>query len=195
MATDFNQLQLIEQAKKGSEEAFEALVLSCQNKAYGFAFRYMKNESDTMDVLQEAFIKLYMNLHTFSYKSNFETWFIRIVINCCYDALRKNKTISVSSHGFAANDEEDLPLQIPDNSPSPEASLLIKERQELLLSALDRLPADQKDVLLLREYNNFAYAEIAEILQISEGTVKSRINRAKSNLRDILTEQNTDFFV
>ena len=77
---------LIEKAKKGDEQAFEALVLSCQSKAYAIAFRYMKNEADTCDVLQEAFIQMYTKLDSFSHKSAFETWFFRIVINCCYDA-------------------------------------------------------------------------------------------------------------
>ncbi len=195
MTIDFVQRQLIEKAKRGSEEAFETLVLSCQNKAYALAFRYMKNEADTLDVLQETFVKLYVNLGTFSYKSSFETWFLRILINCCYDAIRKNKMANTRTDSLSSTGENDTCIDIIDSDPSPETSLLSKERAELLSLALDQLPEDQKDVLILREYNSCSYSEIAEILQISEGTVKSRISRAKLHLRDILVEQNSDFFV
>lgn len=186
------QANLIAKAKKGDERAFEALILSCQGKAYAIAFRYMKNEADTLDVLQEAFIKMYTHIGSFSFKSAFETWFFRIVINCCYDALRKLKTLHLKTE---STDESELLSNIEDTHFSPEKILLEKENTEIVLKALEFLPETQKDVLILREYNHFSYIEIAEILQISEGTVKSRLNRAKLNLRDLLTEQNPNIFV
>ncbi|NCB41743.1 MAG: sigma-70 family RNA polymerase sigma factor [Clostridia bacterium] len=192
MIHDISQSKLINKAKNGDEKAFESLVLSCQNKAYAIAFRYMKNETDTLDVLQEAFIKMYINIETFSFKSAFETWFSRIVINCCYDALRKMKAFNSKTDLI---DESEALGNIEDTKFLPESILLKKESSEMVLKALDSLPKEQRDVLILREYNHFSYFDISDILQLSEGTVKSRLNRAKLHLRDILTEQNPDFFV
>ena len=186
------QASLIAKAKKGDEKAFEALVLSCQNKAYAIAFRYMKNEADTLDVLQEAFIKMYTKLESFSFKSAFETWFFRIVINCCYDALRKIKAHRAKTEVAG---EAEIISNVENKEISPESIVLKIEQSQIVLKALEFLPQPQRDVLVLREYNQFSYFEISEILQISEGTVKSRLNRAKLHLRDILTEQNPNFFV
>lgn len=186
------QASLIAKAKKGDEQAFEALVFSCQNKAYAIAFRYMKNEADTLDVLQESFVKMYTKLETFSYKSTFETWFFRIVINSCYDALRKTKSQFIKTEIAG---EAEMLSDSENNQSSTEAVVLKAEQSQIVLNALESLPQPQRDVLILREYNYFSYSEISQILQISEGTVKSRLNRAKLNLRDILMEQNPNFFV
>jgi RNA polymerase sigma-70 factor (ECF subfamily) len=116
----------------------------------------------------------------------------RIVINCCYDALRKIKANYVKTEIVG---EAEMISNVENSTTSPEAIVLKTEQSQIVLKALEFLPQPQRDVLILREYNYFSYFEIAEILQISEGTVKSRLNRAKLHLRDILTEQNPDFFV
>ena len=88
---DFELKRTIELAKKGDEDAFSSLICRVQNSAYSVAFRYMENDADTRDVMQEAFIKMYRNLGSFKGDSSFETWFTRILINCCLDELRKRK--------------------------------------------------------------------------------------------------------
>lgn len=195
MTIDLNREQLIRKAAKGSAEAFEALILSCHSKAYAVAFRYMKNEADASDVLQEAYIKLYTKLKTFSFKSSFDTWFIRIVINCCYDALRQQKTDrSKRDQSEDGNDRSEM-LPGSRSDESPEEAILKDERRAVLERAMSLLSPDHRDVLILREYQQYSYEEIAGILELSEGTVKSRINRAKLRLREILKEQNPEFFV
>ncbi|MDD4444578.1 MAG: RNA polymerase sigma factor [Eubacteriales bacterium] len=195
MTIDLNREQLIRKAAKGSAEAFEALILSCHSKAYAVAFRYMKNEADASDVLQEAYIKLYTKLKTFSFKSSFDTWFIRIVINCCYDALRQQKTDrSKRDQSEDGNDRSEM-LPGSRSDESPEEAILKDERRAVLEQAMSLLSSEHRDVLILREYQQYSYEEIAGILELSEGTVKSRINRAKLRLREILKEQNPEFFV
>lgn len=195
MTIDLNREQLIRKAAKGSAEAFEALILSCHSKAYAVAFRYMKNEADASDVLQEAYIKLYTKLKTFSFKSSFDTWFIRIVINCCYDALRQQKTDrSKRDQSEDGNDRSEMLLGSRSDE-SPEEAILKDERRAVLERAMSLLSPEHRDVLILREYQQYSYEEIAGILELSEGTVKSRINRAKLRLREILKEQNPEFFV
>lgn len=195
MTIDLNREQLIRKAAKGSAEAFEALILSCHSKAYAVAFRYMKNEADASDVLQEAYIKLYTKLKTFSFKSSFDTWFIRIVINCCYDALRQQKTDrSKRDQSEDGNDRSEM-LPGSRSDESPEEAILKDERRAVLERAMSLLSPEHRDVLILREYQQYSYEEIAGIMELSEGTVKSRINRAKLRLREILKEQNPEFFV
>lgn len=195
MTIDLNREQLIRKAAKGSAEAFEALILSCHSKAYAVAFRYMKNEADASDVLQEAYIKLYTKLKTFSFKSSFDTWFIRIVINCCYDALRQQKTDrSKRDQSEDGNDRSEMLLGSRSDE-SPEEAILKDERRAVLEQAMPLLSPEHRDVLILREYQQYSYEEIAGIMELSEGTVKSRINRAKLRLREILKEQNPEFFV
>lgn len=195
MTIDIEREQLIRSAAKGSADAFEALVLSCHSKAFAVAFRYMKNEADASDALQEAYLKLFTKIRTFSHLSSFDTWFIRIVINCCYDALRRQKHLRSRTDYSLEPGEEPLPLPDPKPEHSPEDAILRGERRDMLEKAMDQLTPEHKDVLILREYQQYSYEEISEILQVSEGTVKSRINRAKMRLGEILKEQNPDFFV
>jgi len=82
---------LIQKAAEGDKDSFETLILSCKDKAYGIAFRYLKNEEDAMDALQESFIKIYKGLSSFNFESKFDTWVYRIVTNVCNDLYRKNK--------------------------------------------------------------------------------------------------------
>jgi len=195
MTIDLCREQLIRKAANGSAEAFEALILSCHSKAYAVAFRYMKNDSDASDVLQEAYIKLFTKLKTFSFRSSFDTWFIRIVINCCYDALRRQGAEMSRRDQPEEETERTDAISGSRAEESPEEAVLEKERRGILDNAISCLSAEHKDVLILREYQQYSYDEIAKILDVSEGTVKSRINRAKVRLREILKEQNPEFFV
>lgn len=187
--------QLIEQALSGSSDAFSELVRPCHSKAYAVAFRYMRNEQDASDALQEAYIKLFTKLHTFAHQSRFETWLIRIVINCCYDALRKQKKDRTVGGEAAEALIEQTGIENTRSDEVPETAALQSERQRMLKRAMACMAKDHRDVLILREYEQFSYEEIARILLISPGTVKSRIHRAKQALRDILMEQNPEFFV
>nr|WP_315019526.1 sigma-70 family RNA polymerase sigma factor [uncultured Aminipila sp.] len=181
---------LIKKAKEGDEGSFEALILSCKGKAYNIALRYVKNENDALDVLQESFIKIFRNLSKFNEESKFETWVYRIVVNACNDFLRKNKNkyneISVVLDG---NDDE-KELDIPDNTPPPEAVILNKEHSEYILDCLEKIPIDHKEIIILRDIKGFAYEEISEILECSIGTVKSRISRARNNFKEVYLNNN-----
>ena len=186
--------ELIALAKAGDERSFELLIEQCKTKAYNIALRYLRNEEDAMDVLQESFIKIYRHLGSFKEGSKFDTWVYRIVVNTCNDMLRKNHGAPVESLNRSDEEEEEYTLELPDTDPGPQESLLRKEQAKLILDALDQLKPDQKEVVILRDIQGFAYEEIAEMLNCSIGTIKSRINRSRSRLREILLEQNGDFF-
>lgn len=175
---------LIKKAIMGDEASFETLIFSCKGKAYSIAFRYLRNHEDAMDVLQESFIKIYRHLGKFNFESSFDTWVYRIVINSCNDLLRKNKTRPVSESLYKAP-EEGYHVEIRDKGLSPDEELIKKEESEYILQCLEKLQLEQKEILVLRDINGFTYEEISDLLKINLGTVKSRISRARENLKKI----------
>lgn len=177
---------LIKKARQGDEGSFEALILSCKGKAYNIALRYMKNEHDAMDVLQESFIKIFRSLDKFNENSKFDTWVYRIVVNTCHDFLRKQKDIFYDISASTENDDDSGGgLELPDNAPTPEEAALNSEESSYILQCLNRLAAEHREILILRDIQQFAYEEIAQILDCSVGTVKSRISRARSRLKEL----------
>lgn len=190
MSSDLRETQLIQRAKSGDESSFESLILGCQNKAYNIALRYLKNEEDALDALQESFIKIFRHLNSFKEDSRFDTWVYRIVVNTCNDMLRKNSNQKITDSIFKTDDEKESVIEIPDSTGSPETVLAKKETTAHIITCLERLNQEQKEIIVLRDVHGFSYEEISEILNCSIGTVKSRINRSRLRLREILMEQN-----
>ncbi|MBO4990534.1 MAG: sigma-70 family RNA polymerase sigma factor, partial [Firmicutes bacterium] len=184
--------ELIAAAKAGDERSFELLITQCKTKAYNIALRYLRNEEDAMDALQESSIKIYRHLDSFKEGSKFETWVYRIVVNTCNDMLRKNRGALTESIVRSDEEEEEYTLELPDPEPGPQEALLRREQVEQILAAMERLKPEQKEAIILRDIQGFSYEEISGMVNCSIGTVKSRINRARSRLRDILLEQNPD---
>lgn len=190
MSADLKEKQLIQKAKTGDEGSFESLILSCQSKAFNIALRYLKNEEDAMDALQESFIKIFRHLNSFKEDSRFDTWVYRIVVNTCNDMLRKNSNQKITDSIFKTEDEKESIIEIPDVSSAPEEVFDKKQKREHIISCLEQLNQEQKEIIVLRDIHGFSYDEIREILNCSIGTVKSRINRSRLKLREILLEQN-----
>jgi RNA polymerase sigma-70 factor (ECF subfamily) len=176
--------ELIHAAKKGDEQSFETLILSCKEKAYNIALRYMQNEEDALDAMQESFIKIFRHLSKFNEQSRFDTWVYRIVVNSCNDMRRKNKKIHYIDTVYKNEEHEDVTLEIPDKGPGPEELLEKKEESERILKCLNQLSEEHREVLILRDIRGVSYDEIAKILDCSMGTVKSKISRARQKLKD-----------
>ncbi len=185
--------ELIAAAKAGDEHSFELLILQCRTKAYNIALRYLRNEEDAMDALQESFIKIFRYLKNFKEDSKFDTWVYRIVVNTCNDMLRKNSALA-AERTVCGDEEEDCAVKIPDSAPGPQEALLRREQIEQILKGMEQLKPEQREVIILRDIQGLSYEEVGSVLQCSIGTVKSRINRARGRLREILLEQNGDFF-
>ena len=191
MARDLaEERELITKAVQGDEASFEALILSCKNRAYNIAFRYMNNEEDAMDVLQEAFIKIYRGLPSFNMDSSFDTWVYRIVVNAANDALRKRKKIAALQLVYPDDEEKNPAEEVPDSAPLPEEVLENKEHAGYIIDCLNKLDEDHRQVLILRDIQGFSYEEISQMTDCSMGTVKSRISRARRKLKEIYLEQN-----
>lgn len=180
---------LIKKAKAGDEESFEALISGCQKKAYNIAYRYLRNEEDALDALQESFIKTFRYLNKFKGDSKFETWVYRIVVNTCNDILRKNSKSKMVESIYKTEGEDEFVLEIPDTSRTPEKLLLQKEESGKIVESLEKLSTEHKEIILLRDIQGFSYEEISEIMKCSVGTVKSRLSRSRLKLREIYLEQ------
>ena len=182
--------EIIERVLSGDTEAFEALVLEHQNKVYSLALRMVGNEEDARDMAQEAFIRAYNSLAGFRGDSKFSVWLYRLTSNICIDFLRsraKKRTVSLT---WTDDEGEDAgELEIPDDTWSPERRLESSVTRESVRRGLDSLSPQYREILLLREINGLSYEEIGRALGIEEGTVKSRIFRARKKLCDFLIRE------
>ncbi|HRQ39336.1 MAG TPA: sigma-70 family RNA polymerase sigma factor [Chloroflexota bacterium] len=175
---------LIEQAKKGDVTAYNRLVLAHQQVVYNVAYRIMGQPQLAEDVTQETFIAAYKALHSFR-EGSLKAWLLRIATNRCYDELRKFQRRPQSSLDDLTEENESFAF-LRDPQPGPE-----EQQQQLeLIRAIERclqgLPADQRATAVLCDVEGYDYEEIARITQVSLGTVKSRLSRARSKLRDCL---------
>ena len=182
---------LIRRAAKGDEQAFEKLLLAHEKNVYNLCYRMAGNPDDALDLSQEAFLKAWRALSTYQFDAAFSTWLFRIASNACIDFLRaKKRRNDVSLTMEDENDGEEKELSVPDPELLPEEQLLAKEQQQAVLRAMDALPPDHREILQLRVIENLPYEEIADILGVKVGTVKSRLARARNLLRKNLSEGN-----
>lgn len=176
---------LLKRAQRGSEEAFEALIESYENGIYRTCLRMMGENQAALDACQETFIKLYRYVGTFKGDSAFSTWVYRVTSNVCLDELRKRSRKSAASlDEMEENGHFESMGAVRD---IPEEDLLRSEQRRVLLSALNHLNPEHKIAIVLRDIQGFSYDEIAEMLDISLGTLKSRISRARAQLREQLS--------
>ena len=176
---------LVRRVKDGDKAAFEELVTLHQRGVYTLALRHTGNHDDALDISQEAFFRAYKGLPHFNGESAFSTWLYRLTVNVCIDHLRKSKRRRVSLF----SEMEDGVMEIPDTSRLPEDAAEFEDLKTALSDALGILPEKYRLVFILRAVNGLSYEEIAEVLDIEEGTVKSRLSRARDKLRTILTKQ------
>ena len=163
------------------------LVQRHHNLVYNTAYRMLGDTGSAEDATQMAFIRAYRSLSRFRGKSAFSTWLYRIVSNVCLDALRRRKGDAVGLEvSYDGDDEEAQERPLPDESAEPAANAERSELQRIVHHAISQLPEDYRMVLVLYDITGFSYEEIAGILQIPLGTVKSRLNRARLALRDVI---------
>lgn len=179
--TEINEKEMIARVLTGDTEAFSELVTLYEKTVYNIALRMVGDRDDAADMTQEAFVKAWSNLPSFRGESKFSAWLYRITTNVCLDFLRsksRRPQVSLSAGG----DDEDRQLDIPDPKAVPEELLMKKLDMEALHRGLEKLPSKHRQILVMRELGGLSYAEIAAELSLEEGTVKSRIFRARKNL-------------
>lgn len=176
-----DEAELIDAALQGDTNAFGRLVEAHQDRLFAAMLQVTRSAEETEDVVQDAFVRAYMKLDTFQRNSRFFTWLYRIAFNSALSRRRRKRvSLSLEQTREMTGSEPIDPVDAPDER------LLRGERVDMVREALDRLSPEHRAILVLREMENHAYEDIAEILEISIGTVRSRLNRARAQLRATL---------
>jgi RNA polymerase sigma factor (sigma-70 family) len=185
------ELALIERVRSGETEAFELLVLDNQKKVYNLALKMTGNENDALDISQEAFIKAYTGLKNFRAESRFSVWLYRLTYNLSIDLIRKNQRTQVTALTYIDDNGDYADFEIPDFRYAPESETEKRELREAISKAIDELPDKHREILIMREFSAMSYEDIAVTLGVSDGTVKSRLSRARQGLVQLLNKYGT----
>ncbi|MBQ2783031.1 MAG: sigma-70 family RNA polymerase sigma factor [Oscillospiraceae bacterium] len=180
-----NELLLISRARGGDREAFGELVEQYRDNVYRLAYRMCGNAYDADEAAQEAFVAAWRALPNFRGDAKFSTWLYRLTTNAAIDVMRREKRHQTVGDGEM--------MELADDADSPQETVERTEQQEAVQKALATLSEEYREVLLLRYMEELDYAEIAEVLQLPSGTVKSRINRAKAALKTALLKSGNIF--
>ena len=184
--------QLVFSARGGDRDAFGQLVQRYEARVYTMSMRMLTNREDARDLAQEVFLTVYQSLDRFRGEAQFRTWLYRVTLNRCRDEIRRRGTVKhtrpLSLDGLVDNDENDraAPVEPSAREPSPEEHARGRETQCLVTAAIDRLPEELREAIVLRDTQDLAYDQIASVLEVPVGTVRSRLNRARTRLAEIL---------
>ncbi len=185
-----NEKTLIDKCRKGDIHAFEELISSYEKKIFNIVYRIVGDYNDAEDISQEIFIKVFRSINNFKERSSFYTWLYRIAVNECMDILKKKKKTAAYSIDTPIQTEDDqIPREIKDYGESPEEKVERKELRNYIESALNSVTYEHRTMIVLRDIQGLSYEEIAEIVKCPAGTVKSRINRARKALKELLSDK------
>lgn len=176
---------LLSQAREGDDRSFEQLVLTHSDRAIRLALRMTGNRHEAEEIAQEAFLRLHRSLHRFRGDSRLSTWMYRTVTRLAIDHLRREKLKRQVFFFRSRNDEDDLdPIDLAvSHEASPESRVLTREAGTVLKEVLQGLSARQRAVFTLRHFEELSLKEIAEVLELEEGTVKAHLHRAVHHVR------------
>ena len=183
---------LVDMCRRGDSKAMERLILKYQNRIYNTILKICANTEDAAELTQDTFVKVIENIDKFEGRSGFYTWAFRIAVNLTLNYCKRNVQLGFRSLENS-DDERDGQGKIAlkefltdESSPDPAAVVINKELAEIAVKALMKLDDWQRAVIVLRDIEGMNYAQIADVLDIEHGTVKSRLSRARSALREIL---------
>ncbi len=177
-----SELELVNRCLKGDDTAWEALLQAHTHKVYNLCYRFTGRTEDAEDLTQEVFIKVFRTLKTYDVaQAKFSTWVSRIARNHLVDHYRRTRSDRMTSKL-----DEQMPIVDPSMGGHPAGRVEAREQRELLHDGLTKLSPDLREAVILRDLQDMDYAEIAQVLDIPEGTVKSRINRGRLELARVL---------
>ncbi len=177
---------ILEFQETNDTEIFEAIVSRYKNPLFNFVFRFLGDRDATSDVVQETFIKVYRNKDSYKTFAKFSTWIYTIAGNLAKTELQRRKRknqVSINSWG-----EDEETMDLPDGGPLPDRLVDSGIKNKMIQEALLKLPEVYREMVILRDIQEMSYEEIAEMMDISIGTVKSRINRGRAQLQELLRD-------
>jgi RNA polymerase sigma-70 factor (ECF subfamily) len=185
--------ELLERCRAGDETAFDDLVLRHQQRAFNVAFQLLRDHEDATEVAQDAFVRIYRSVGGFRGECEFTTWLHQIVVNLARNKhrwwKRRGREASVSLDSPVETADGEVPVQIAGNTDAPDVQAVKTEFVELVSRHMNELPRKFREVLVLRNVENLNYEQIAEALECSIGTVKSRLARAREALRKSMKDE------
>jgi len=173
----------INEVLKGNHEAFEEIVTMFQHRLYQVCYRMLGNRQEAEDIAQEAFVRAYVNIHTYDQKRKFSTWLFRIATNLCIDRIRKKKPDYYLDAEVPGTEGLNMYSQIAATGDLPEEEVEKMETQERIQYEIGRLPDKYRSVIILRYMEELPLQEISDILELPLGTVKTRVHRGREALR------------
>lgn len=179
------ELALLERCRKQDAEAFGKLIDAYQNRVYGFVKRMVADAEEAADVTQETFIRAYQAIGRFDGRSSIRTWLFRIAYNLCVDRSRRADRAPAEFRIDAAG-EDDHSFELPDVRWDPEGLILTDELMAMLEAGIESMSEKLRSVLLLHDKEDMSYEEIARVLEVPVGTVKSRLFLARAHLQNVL---------
>jgi RNA polymerase sigma-70 factor (ECF subfamily) len=192
LAIPFEDAELVELSRQGDVAAFGRLVVKYQDRVFNTCWRMCGDRTEAEDLTQEAFVRAFQSIGGFWGRAKFSTWVFRIAVNLVISARRKKKGKATYSLD-EGNDrgDRDVPsspmVRLASDDPTPERQAMEREQEQIVLEALAAMDEESRSVVVLRDLESFGYEEIAEILGIPAGTVKSRLHRARLALRETLS--------
>ncbi len=174
---------LLRKAQHGDPEAFEQLITPLEQLIWRICWHYTGNRESAEDCGQETMIRIWRSLDSYRGDCALESWVYRIAANCCMDYLRKKKR----DKSVSMEPMQEQGFDPADPSPGTEEQVVAADEQKRLREAITMLPEDQREALIMTQLEKVPYEEAARLLGVSEGTIKSRVNRAKARLKEILS--------
>lgn len=187
------EMALIRRVQAGDQDAFAKLLEAYEKPVYNLCLRMTGNREDAADLTQEAFLKVWRGAAQYQFESSFSTWLYRLTSNVCIDFLRGKKRRQTVSLTVEEEQDGAQELEIPDTAPLPEEQVLHAETKREIAAAMGELEENFRLILTLRLVENLSYEQIADALELKVGTVKSRLARARSKLKNILVKNGNIF--
>ena len=175
---------LLRRARQGDPEAFESLLTPLEGRIWRICWHYTGEREAASDCAQETMLKIWRSLDSYRGDCAFETWAYRIAANCCLDAIRKTKR----DRSESIEPLREAGFDPPDPEPGTEEKVIAADRRQRLREGIAQLPEDQREALVMTQLEGISYEDAAVRLGVSEGTVKSRVSRAKAKLQEWLAE-------
>lgn len=176
-------LEVIELALNGDQRAYAELTERHRNAVFSIVFKIVRDREESMDLVQETFMKAFSSLASYRSEYKFSTWLYKIAANCSIDHLRKKRIKALSLDRKLETDDGSVEIEVADNSYNPEKDLIRKQQRISIEDAIDTLPPKYREVIVYRHKDDKSYEEIADLLNIPVGTVKARIFRARELLK------------